>query len=87
MYDIFEVLGRTFSTDSFPPINEEHSQNAVMIAPYKDEMYVYGWGCYNYTGDKDDDVWEWEPLYPFNEANLPLVLETIKKIHKDLNLK
>lgn len=86
--NIFEMNGKTFDFDtSFPPIDEKNIQNAIMIAPHNNQMYVFGWGCYNYTGDSDGDVWEWEPLYPFNETNLLLVLETIKKIRKNFGLK
>lgn len=86
MPKFFEANGKTFSEDSFPPIDEENIQNAMMIAPLDGKMYVFGWGCYNYTGNPDTDVWEWEPLYPFNETNLLPFLETIKEIRNDLGL-
>jgi hypothetical protein len=87
MENIFEVNGRNFSAEySFPPIDEEHMQNAIMIAPFKDQMYVYGWGCYNYTGDKDCDVWEWEPLYPLNAEEGMALLRSISQIRKDLGI-
>ena len=85
-YEIFEVNGKTFSTDSFPPIDEKHIQNAMMVAPCEGKMWMFGWGCYNRTGDPDTDVWEWEPLYPFDETSLLPFLETIKEIRKNLGL-
>ena len=64
MNNLIEVKGMNFDAEtSFPPIDKEHIQNAIMIAPFEGQMYVYGWGCYNYN---NTDVWEWEPLFPLD---------------------
>ena len=85
--NIFETNGKTFDFDtSFPPIDEKNIQNAVMIAPYDGQMYVFGWGCYNYTGDLDGDVWEWEPLFPLSSGDGMELIHLIERIRKGLGL-
>ena len=85
-YEIFEFNGRTFSSESVPPIDDNHIQNALMIAPYNGEMYVYGWGCYNLTGDNDADVWEWEPLWPLNTDEGRAFLNQVRLLREALGL-
>ncbi len=87
MENFFEVNGRYFSAEhSFPPIDEEHIQNAIMIAPFENQMYVYGWGCYHYPDDKGCDVWEWEPLYPLNIEEGMALLRLISQIREGLGI-
>lgn len=83
----FEINGRTFDAEtSFPPIDEKHIQNAIMIAPHDGKMYVFGWGCYNYTGDEDGEVWEWEPLYPLSADDGMELMRTIQNIREGLGI-
>ena len=84
MSDFFEVDGRFFDKKfAFPPIDEKHIQNAIMIAPFEGKMFVYGWNCFNDTGDPDTDYWGWEPLHPYDGME---GYDLIDNIQRDLDL-
>ena len=82
----FKMNGKNFSEYSFPPIDEEYPKNAIMIAPLEGQMYVYGWGCYNYISNKKCGVWEWSPLYPLNAEEGMALLRSISQIREDLGI-
>lgn len=84
---MFTMNGRNFDEqNSFPPIDEKHIQNAVMIAPCNNEMLVFGWGCYNHTGDNNADVWEWEPLFPLSSNDGRDLINLIANMREGLGI-
>ena len=86
MENFFEVNGRRFETASaFPPIDDEKIQNAIMIAPYNNQMYVYGWNCWIDTDNENTNFWGWEPLFPLSSHDKEF-LSLIMDIRKNLGI-